>query len=144
MFPTDLDVGREAVPIRAASTLQTRPRAVRCAPAALLVTLAVLLAACSAETSASGSESAGSLDRSGPTRTAEPERSDGVFDPDEPTLAGGVRVLSQDVDGHDHQASRDHRRWRGRKVRQGARPRRRRGLGLPGGVGGHHLQDPQR
>jgi hypothetical protein len=54
----------------------TRKDAVRCAPAVLAV-LAVLLGACSGETELA------------PKAT--------VFDPDEPPLPGGVRVLSRDV-----------------------------------------------
>jgi len=72
----------------------TRSRTVRCAPA-VLATLAVLLAACSAESASSGSSAAGHPDSAVATEGS----STGIFDPDEPTLPGGVRVLSQDVDG---------------------------------------------
>lgn len=79
----------------------TRSRAVRWAPAAL-VTVAVMLGGCSAESADTGSQAAGRPDSSAPPQADKPETSDGLFDPfdpDEPTLPGGVRVLSQDVDG---------------------------------------------
>ncbi|MFC7726970.1 hypothetical protein ACFQW6_17795 [Nocardioides sp. GCM10028917] len=64
------------------------------------MTLAVLLGACSAESPDSGSATTGSPKTTAPTEADEP--SDGLFnpfDPDEPTLPGGVKVLSQDVEG---------------------------------------------
>jgi hypothetical protein len=65
-----------------------------CTPA-VLATLAVLLAACSD----SGSGGASRTGESSGSTSTEAAPDAGVFDPDEPTLPGGVRVLSQDVDG---------------------------------------------
>ena len=94
-------VGSGALPIHGEGVRRTRFRAARWAPA-LLVTLAVLLGACSAESPDSGSVTAGSAKSSTPTESEEPEKPGGLFDPfdpDEPTLPGGVKVLSQDVNG---------------------------------------------
>ena len=101
MFPTRLGVGSGALPIHGEGVLRTRLRAARWAPA-LLVTLAVLLNACSAESPDPGSATTGSAKSTAPTESGEPEKPGGVFDPvdpDEPTLPGGVKVLSQDVEG---------------------------------------------
>jgi hypothetical protein len=97
MFRTRVRVGRRTIPVHD-EALKTRSRAARYAPA-MLVTLAVLLGACSAESSDSGSPAAGNPDSSAPSQAVEPEPAAGVFDPDEPTLPGGVRVLSQDFEG---------------------------------------------
>jgi hypothetical protein len=97
MFRTRARVGGETIPVHD-EALMTRSRAARCAPA-VLVTLAVLLGACSAESSDSGSPAAGNPDSSAPSQAVEAEPPPGVFVPDEPTLPGGVRVLSQDFEG---------------------------------------------
>ena len=88
-----LRVGREAIPIHDEGALMTRSRAIRWAPAAL-VTMAVMLGGCSAESADTGSQAAGRPDSSTPPQADEPETSDGgfdPFDPDEPTLPGGVQ-----------------------------------------------------
>ena len=69
-----------------------RSLAVRCAPVVLAV-LAVLMSACGADEASTGSSQTG--DSASPTEASEPEPTFTVFDPDEPTLPGGVRVLSQ-------------------------------------------------
>ena len=69
-----------------------RSLAVRCAPAVLAV-LSVLMSACGADEASTGSSQTG--DSASPTEASEPEPTVTVFDPDEPTLPGGVRVLSQ-------------------------------------------------
>jgi hypothetical protein len=99
MFPTRLRAGSGTLSTHGEEGRRTRLRAARWAPA-LLVTLAVLLGACSAESPDSGSATTGSPKTTAPTEADEP--SDGLFnpfDPDEPTLPGGVKVLSQDVEG---------------------------------------------
>jgi len=73
-----------------------RSPAVRCAPAVLVV-LAVLMAACSADQAATGSSPTG--DSAVATEAEEPEPTDTVLDPDEPMLEGGVGVLSQATEG---------------------------------------------
>lgn len=101
MFPTSLDVGSGTLPTHREGVRRTRLRAARWTPA-LLVTLAVLLGACSAESPDPGSATAGRSKSAAPTESGEPEKPGGVFnpfDPDEPTLPGGVKVLSQDVEG---------------------------------------------
>jgi hypothetical protein len=79
-------------------TVMTRRFAVPCAPAVVAV-LAVVLGACSAEPSSTGASSTGEGDNAAPREGVEPEPTATVFDPDEPTLSGGVRVLSQTLDG---------------------------------------------
>jgi hypothetical protein len=79
-------------------TIMTRSFAVPCAPAVVAV-LAAVLGACSAEPSSTGASSTGEGDTAAPTGSVEPEPTAAVFDPDEPTLPGGVRVLSQTLDG---------------------------------------------
>lgn len=70
----------------------TRSLAVRCAPVVLAL-LSVLMGACSADRASTGHSQTG--DSAGPSETGEPKATVNVFDPDEPTLPGGVRVLSQ-------------------------------------------------
>lgn len=69
--------------------------AVRCAPAALAL-LSVLMSACGADQASTVSSPTGGS--AGATEEGEPAPTVSVFDPDEPTLAGGVRVLSQATD----------------------------------------------
>ena len=76
----------------------SRSCTIRWAPA-VLVTVAVLLGACSAESADTGSADAGSPDDSTSTQADVSESSPDVFDPGEPILPGGVRVLSKAVDG---------------------------------------------
>lgn len=64
----------------------------------MLAVLAVLLGACSADPDSTGSSRAGESGSPAATETAGPEPTGTVFDADEPTLPGGVRVLSQAVD----------------------------------------------
>lgn len=78
----------------AKETIMTRPRAVRGAPAMLAV-LAVLLGACSGDPDSTSSSRTGESGSAASTDPAGPEPTAEVFDPDEPTLPGGVRVLSQ-------------------------------------------------
>jgi hypothetical protein len=80
----------------------TRSRTPRWTPAAL-ATLAVLLSACSAGSASSDPAPAGDPDSS-----ASSDSSTSVFDPDEETLPGGVKVLSQDVDGFAQVAAGRH------------------------------------
>jgi hypothetical protein len=62
--------------------------------------LAVLLGACTTESPDSGSATAGSPKNSPPAEADEPSEGGlDPVDPDEPILPGGVKVLSQDVDG---------------------------------------------
>ena len=82
----------------AKGTVMTRYRPARITPVVFVV-LAALLGACSADPAATESAPASEDDGSGSTQSSEPEPSPGVFAADEPTLPGGVRVLSQDVDG---------------------------------------------
>jgi hypothetical protein len=74
--------------------IMTRSRAVRGAPAILAAVLAVLLGACSADPDTTGSSMTGESGSAASKDPVGPEPTATVFDPDEPTLPGGVSVLS--------------------------------------------------
>ena len=64
----------------------------------MLAVLAVLLGACSADPDSTGSSRTGESGSAASKDPAGPEPTATVFDPDEPTLPGGVRVLSRATD----------------------------------------------
>ncbi|MBA2560518.1 MAG: hypothetical protein H0V07_11660 [Propionibacteriales bacterium] len=64
----------------------------------VIAVLAVLVSACRADPATTESSPAGKSHSSAPTEPGESEPTTEVFDPDEPTLPGGVRVLSQATD----------------------------------------------
>ena len=76
----------------------TRYLAARSAPVVLAV-MATLLGGCSADPAATESAPSSESGSADPRKSGEPNPLPEVFDPSEPTLRGGVRVLSQDVDG---------------------------------------------
>jgi len=73
--------------------IKTRSRAVRGAPAVLTV-LAIALGGCSADPNSPGSSQAEENGSATGTETATAKPTSTPFDPDEPALPGGVRVLS--------------------------------------------------